>query len=161
MTNEQIINQFTQFKPTTVTQIRALGIDAVDLGSGSTRHAYKLNQDLIVKFPIYWPTDVWQSDCEIAVIERINREPKLADLRRHTPEVYYQDRVNGVIIMKYYPVEMWDSRSPETLRRHNELRRKFERIGVTDLWFGNVREHNGELIAVDLGCFFEPVPENY
>ena len=160
MTNEYIIGQFKQFKPTTVTQIRALGIDAVHLGSGSTRYAYKLNKDLMVKIPIYGPADTWQSNCEIAVIERINKEPKLADLRRHTPEIYYADRVNGVIIMKYYPVEMSRERDPETLHRQSELRRKFGCIGVTDLWSSNVREHNSELIAVDLGCFLELTPEN-
>lgn len=160
VTNEYIIDQFTQFKPTTVTQIRALGIDAIDIGSGSTRYAYKLNRDLMVKIPIYGPTDMWQTDREIIVIERINRDPALSHLRRHAPKVHYTDRVNGIIIMKYYPVEMSRDTDPETLCRHRELRRKFERIGVTDLWCGNVREHNNELIAVDLGCFFEPGPEN-
>jgi len=118
---------------------------------------FRLSDSMVVKFPMF--PGICQTKQEIAVIERVRKDPRLSDLRPHVPEVYYADSANDLIVMKYYPepmpTSMWEG------DQHMLLRRKFLEIGVEDLHWNNVKIDNNVLIAIDLGCVpGELLPEN-
>ena len=155
VTDNQIIAVFNERHPETLKDIQALGLDPQFIGTGSSRKVYRLTETMVVKIPYYNST---QNAQEILVIERVNREPELEHLRPHTPEMFYGNKKTGVSLMKYYkPISSYSSVDRET----EEVRKRFFEIGVYDLGGNNFRlDTDDTIVAVDLGCASEPVPEN-
>ena len=155
VTDNQIIAVFNERHPETLKDVQALGLDPEFVGSGGSRKVYKLTDTMAVKIPYY---DSTQNAQEILVIERVNREPELEHLRPHTPEMFYGNKKTGVSLMKYYkPISSHLSVDWET----REISKQFFQIGVYDLGGNNFRlDTDDTIVAVDLGCASEPVPEN-
>ena len=110
---------------------------------------------LVIKFPLAgeFNDGVQHSISEVARIKRLGR---VKELIPHLPKIFYHDRKNGVLVMKYYP-KMEDARAVELLGKVvKKLVSKIVGVKMSDIHADNVRHQGdasdtGRLIFTDLG----------
>lgn len=141
-----IINLFEQHHPSSLDEAKNLGLELTFVAKGVAREAYRLGDNLLVKFE-YSPED--QTAKEIRVIKKVYTNKEFKDLRKHIPPVYYGNEKNKVIIIKYYEKKL----NYPARYNHRELADELRtRLKVTDMHENNFRvDEKGNLIAIDLG----------
>ena len=158
LTTRQVLVRIRKHHPATFEDAKKLGINFRFLGAGVFRETYRVKDtDLIVKFPLLEGRKIGRKQgilhswCEIRKIERL----KKTALAPFLPTVYYYDRRNGVIIMKFYEESLaWETN--ELLGRViRHLMRKYEGINLGDIHGDNVRVNStsglDRAVLVDLG----------
>jgi hypothetical protein len=148
MTDREIVNLFEQHHPKSVEDVQALGLAIEFVSSGGSRKVYRLGKRLAVKF--CHCENIYQSQNEIACIERMQTDPSLEKFRPHIPALFYGNKETGVIVTRYYPgkVEYSDT------AKFQKLMDSLQAVGIQDLFSDNFRQDSdGTFIAVDLGHY--------
>ena len=146
-----VIARIIRNRPTTVIAFREAGIKLRYLDEGVFRRVFKISGcPLVVKFPLEGEIadGVQHSISEVARIKRLSR---VKDFHPHIPQVFYHDKKNGVLVMRYY-AKMEDRRAVELLGKVvQKLVSKIVGVRMSDIHTDNVREASGRLVFIDLG----------
>jgi hypothetical protein len=149
MTDQDIIGLFETHHPETVEDVKRLGLDPIFIASGCCRKVYKLTPTLAVKIA-YAASN--QSQTEIAVLEKIHRDPSQEAIRPLVPPLYYGNKKTGTILTKFYPDVVTNADSEEI----EPIIKKLNNFGIQDLFALNFRrDEQGNIIVVDLGHYYE------
>jgi hypothetical protein len=136
---------------TTLAEFRAAGIKLRYIDEGVFRQVYKISGcPLVVKFPI----DKDGIQHSISEVNRINRLSKIKELLPHLPKVHFHDRVNGVLVMQFYPRPKDDAETVELLGKIiKKLVSRIARVQMSDIHADNVRKRRGDwMSAVFVDC---------
>lgn len=152
MTDREIVNLFEQHHPKCLEDVQALGLNAVYVSSGGSRAVYRLGASLAVKF-CHIDGSAYQSQREIACIEKMYTDPELERFRSHIPPLFYGNVETGVILTRYYPGKVTNAHE----EKYRNLMSSLRAVGVKDLFYANFRQDaDGTFVAVDLGHYGDP-----
>jgi len=164
LTRQRALNLIRKNRPTSLKQFSELGLLGRFIGAGVFREVYKVKDSgLIAKFPLNeagkgktpnYTSGVEHSASEVRKIRKLS---KFKELRPHMPEIVYYDRVNGIVVMKYYPRLdlMYDARIELLGNVLGKVVRKLTHASMRDIRGDNVRmtgpKNRRRMIFADLG----------
>ena len=161
MTVRAVVKILRKHKPKTADQAVAAGIPLKFFGEGCSRQVFRvLGLKMVVKFPMA-STDpkgntvsynLRHARQEIRSFRRIRKMKSGAHIRKHLPEVYYEDARRGVIAMKQYRRHIYsDYESLKVECLNNYLQVFFRRTDSADYGGDNFGIESGVLKILDLG----------
>lgn len=156
-----LVDTFKKHKPKTIEDaLVKCEIEAEFLAEGVFRRSFRLDgYPIVAKFPKgdgKREIDIEHTNDEIKLINKILKDTKLEILRSHVPEIYYHDKKNGVVLMKYYyplelcsSVELWAPTYEKVCKKLDDLLdfggADIDQFGIED----------GRLICLDFGLVGE------
>ena len=157
------IRRIKTFKPATPEEFADAGVPVLDdkkfVHAGVFREVYRIvGVPLVVKFPLgdsYSETSEGRKHTN-AEVNRIKRLSAFPVMRKYLPKVYYHDKTDGIVVMRYY-AELGEDWTPDTMINKfiQDLIKDITGIQLGDVHDGNVRSHNGRNtgrpILIDLG----------
>jgi hypothetical protein len=162
VTVRAVVKILRKHKPKTADQAIAAGIPLKFFGEGCSRQVFRVSGlKMVVKFPMACTDpkgnntasyNLRHAQQEIRAFRRIRKMKSGAHIRKHLPEVYYEDARRGVIAMKQYRRHScmdFESLKAECL--NNYLRIFFCVDEVNDYGGDNFGIENGVLKILDLG----------
>ena len=155
---QTVLRAIIKNRPRTPEEFRKTGIKLRYIDHGVFREVYKVQGcPLVVKFPLNEDQDfddgVQHSMSEVRRIARLSR---IQELKPHLPRIFYHDKENGVLVMRYYP-KMEKDRAVELLGAIvKKLVSKIARVQMSDIHSDNIRHQKdasatGRLVFVDCG----------
>ena len=99
----KVINLFNEHNPSTITEIRRLGIKAIKIGGGVFRNIYKIEKlPLVIKIPRL-EADIPHSRAEYDAVQHClnSRALKASYIRPYMPQIPYFNEETGILLMEY------------------------------------------------------------
>lgn len=91
-------------KPQTHKDFKAIGLPLRWIGTGAFRECCEiLNCDLVVKFPLSRKKYVSGRRHTATEMARLKRLKQHRVMLPHLPEVFYYDKMRGIVVMRKYP----------------------------------------------------------
>lgn len=142
-------------KPTSPKEFKAIGLTLRYIGSGAFRSVCKIvNCDLVVKFPLESDVPTGRRHT-LSEVRRLARLRKSRVMQPHLPEIFYVDKVKGILVMRYYPkYDSFEEQVDSMGRLIQRLIYAHTRTRTSDIHTENVHRrrvnHEGAVL-IDLG----------
>lgn len=142
-------------KPSTPKEFKAIGLPLRFIGSGAFRSVRKIvNCDLVVKFPLESDVPTGRKHT-LSEVRRLARLRKSRVMQPHLPEMFYIDKVHGILVMRFYPkYDSFEEQADSMGRLIQRLIYAHTRTRTSDIHTENVnrrRTNNEGAVLIDLG----------
>jgi len=149
-----LVKKLKKIHPTSAADLRRGKIKFRFLDEGCYRKVYSiLGTGTVIKFPFaakkeYLSDSIAHALREMMAFSKVRKRRKF---RKHLPKIYYQDLLNGVMLMKEYRRGGTDDWKEKALIRRfrNSFRSPCGDLG----WYNMGRDEKGTNIFLDLGLF--------